>query len=235
MHNKFTIYTINIVVQILNLARLVLLNQQKFAMFCNDESRKYKFFVLVVREKMKMIEKIKKWWNEHYQGIYLGWPPAINFGKKKLEGMVEKTNVTYNENTKNIHIGTVDRSTNITYSNDLGLSPDAILSLPSKKIGDLFKQQTILNLEAAYKDKPKEMEKYFKKYNPYALTVGATNLTARVYVTHSSQGIEKSNPMPSGDFIEKLPQIIEKTLRETIHIKDTVDIEIINKNQNNNT
>lgn len=182
-----------------------------------------------------MIEKIKKWWNEHFQGICLGWPTTINFGKKEIKEITKEANVTYNENTKNIHVDTIDRSTNIMYSNNLGLSPDTILSLPSEKIGNLVKQQAILNLEAAYKDKPEEMKKYLEKYNHYALTAGATNLAATVYVTHSSQGIEQLSPMPSGDFIEKLPKIIEKTVSETIHIEEAVDIEIINKNQNNNT
>jgi len=182
-----------------------------------------------------MIKKIKKWWKENYQGFSLGWPPSINFGRKKIKGVIKETNIHYNSNTSNIHIDTLDRSTNITYSNDIGLSPKTILSLPSEKIGDFIKQKTILNLEAAYKNNPKEMERLLKKYNPYALTAGATNLTASVFVTHSSQETEKSEPISSEDFIEKLPKTIEKVVNENIHIKDTIDIEIIDKTQNDNT
>lgn len=37
----------------------------------------------------RLISYCKNWLTEHYQGTFVGWPPGINFGKKKEENTIK--------------------------------------------------------------------------------------------------------------------------------------------------
>lgn len=144
----------------------------------------------------------------------------INPKLADIKTKIKKVIFGVNKETKTITIKVEDKSTHTHYHNEVGLSDEAILMLPSQQLGELFKRKTLLNLSVALKDKPVEMQKYLAMYNSTALVAGATMLTASVFVYESS--------IPSGDFVKQLPGAIEASIpHDSISVKDVVFNKIV--------
>ena len=115
---------------------------------------------------------------------------------------INNLNIGFNKEEKKISIQALDKSIHLHYHNEIGLSDEIILNLPDEEVGKLIKHRSFLNLKAAIKDKPEEMQKYLAMYNSTALVAGTASVTTENIT---------SVIMPSGDFIRSLPTAIEKS------------------------
>lgn len=133
-----------------------------------------------------------------------------------IKAKIESMNIGFNKEEKNILIESLDKSMHVHYHNEIGLSNEEILKLPAQDIGELIKHRTLLNIKAAFLNKPEQMMKYSSIYNVAALTTGATALTVTVFVADPDNKV-----MPSGDFIKQLPDAIEASASNVaISVKD---------------
>ncbi len=81
------------------------------------------------------------------------------------------------------------------------------IKLSSADIEKIIKDTMRRTLETAIKEKPLEVAKYLAQYNPGAVVAGTgTSLSSShlALVLESKAGV----PLPSGDFISKLPEAI---------------------------
>lgn len=135
----------------------------------------------------------------------------INIKLADIKASFKNFVVGFNKEEKKISIQMSDESTHMHYHNEFGLSDEAILALPSQKIGDFLKHKTLLNYEVALKDKPEALDKILAKYNQNAILMGALTTTAsNVLIT----------PMPSGDFLHQIPKVIEQNILYSFDSKD---------------
>jgi len=126
----------------------------------------------------------------------------INAKLADFKTRIKNLIIGVNKEENKILIQTLDQSTHVHYHNEIGLSDEAILKLSNEEVGKLIRHKSFLNLEAALKDKPNEMQKYLAMYNPMALVAGTASLTT------ANIALEV---MPSGDFVKHLPMAIEKS------------------------
>jgi hypothetical protein len=130
---------------------------------------------------------------------------------------VKKLNIDLFKKENKLVIGSIDQSTQVHFYNEIGLSPEAILKLPAEDIGNFLKQRTLLNLKAAYSDKPEEFMRLAATYSTTALATGASFVTTEATISLMQQSKLKEIPvMPSGDFINGIPEAIEKAYRDEI-------------------
>ncbi len=150
----------------------------------------------------------------------------------KMKIIFGKLRIGYNKDDKSVTNNYIDNSTNIIYLSNTSLPPDLppekMLQLSDEKLGKVIKKHTMKNFEAAYKEKPKEMEEYLTKCNLSALSLAGTTTTTEnliPWLTGETR-VEPLEPMPSGDFIEQLPNAIDK-----ITVSEKVDIKMEDKNK----
>lgn len=143
---------------------------------------------------------------------------------EKFKIKIGNLNIGYNKEEKKVIIESLDQSQHVHLHNEIGLSDEAILCLPSEQIGDFLKQRAFLNLQVAYKDNPQKMNELFSLFTVTAISTGAGIVTA------TSPGL---SPIPSGDFIQELPAAIDSirfvTVSENIKIKDSIKVEVVKK------
>ncbi len=120
-----------------------------------------------------------------------------------IKSKIEKVVIGLNKEEKKLVFEVSDQSTHTHYHSEIGLSDEDIIKLSDEEVGKFVRYRSYLNLKAAIKDKPDEMQKLLATYQPMALIMGATSVTASTIAV---------TPMPSGDFIEKLSPAIWKTI-----------------------
>lgn len=152
-----------------------------------------------------------------------------DFNFKLIEGVkakIDSLKIGFNKEEKKLIIESLDQSQHVHIHNEIGLSDEAILSLPSDKIGDFLKQRAYLNLQVACKDNPKKMNEMLTLYTATAIS------TSTGIITATSPNL---SPMPSGDFIQELPGAIESirfvTIRDNIKIKDSIKVELVKESK----
>ncbi len=110
-----------------------------------------------------------------------------------------------------ININYVDKSTNTAYLGMAPLPPEAITKLLVEKL-EKINEHTKSNIKNAHKEKPEKIESLIEQMDPSALLVAANTVTAENLMPWLTGAtiVEPLMPMPSGDFIEKLPEAINK-------------------------
>lgn len=137
----------------------------------------------------------------------------FNFkGIEEIKAKVKNLNIGLNKDERKLKIDSLDQSAQIHFRSEIGLTPEAILKLSAEDIGNYIKQQTLLNLKAAYIDKPQEFLKLVATYSTTALATGASYVIGNETINQSSY--TKVPLMPSGDFINGIPEAIEKALKD---------------------
>ncbi len=163
-------------------------------------------------------------------------PSLFNIIDTIIKAKIDKLNIGNNKVDKsvNININYVDNSTNFNYSGNIPLPPEQILQLSDEEVGKVIKEHTMSNIKEACKDKPKEMEDFLAKYNLSMLSVAGTTTTTKnliPWLTGETK-TEPIEPMPSGDFIEQLPNAINKiSTIDTFKITEYVNVKIEDKNK----
>lgn len=157
---------------------------------------------------------------------FLRWKPKlIDINAKLLETNIDNLNIEIAKEKHIVKIEAFDNSKHLHFHNEIGLSPETILSLSSEDVGDFIKHKTILTIKAAIKNNPDEMNKYLTMFSPIAMATGASGV-----VTNNLETVIRTNePYPSGDFVKELPTAISMLTSDSIKIEDEVFIKIINK------
>ena len=155
-----------------------------------------------------------------------GWQklrrPKRDVALERIENKIDELNMksTYNEIDKSIHTTTIDNSTNTTYSCDTPLSPEAVKLIDEKiekaieKKLEKMNGHTMANIKKACIDKPEEMGKFIEIFSLYKLSVAGNTVTTHnlmPWLTGETT-VEPVEPMPSGDFIEQLPNAIDDVI-----------------------
>ncbi len=141
---------------------------------------------------------------------------------ERIEKKIDELNMksTYNEIDKSVHTTIIDNSTNTTYSCDTPLSPEAAKLIDEKiekaleKKLEKMNEHTTVNIKKACIDKPEEMGKFIEIFNLYKLSVAGNTVTTHnlmPWLTGETT-VEPVGPMPSGDFIEQLPNAIDDVI-----------------------
>ena len=147
----------------------------------------------------------------------------------EIKTTIDKLNIGLNKEEKKLVIEALDNSTNVHIHNEVGLSDETILKLSTEQAGNFLRQRALLNLQAACNDNPEKMNQYFTMYTATAITTGTSIVTA---------ASPELSPMPSGDFIQKLPTAIENikfiSVSDNLKISDKIEVEIIKKRDNSN-
>ena len=132
-----------------------------------------------------------------------------------LDKIIDKLKITFYKKVDNsLHVTNIDKSTNTTYLSNIPLPPEKILQLPDEELGKYIKEHTMLNFKTAYKDKPEEMKKLIDLHNLSKLSVAGNTITAHNIMPWlvGETTVEPVEPMPSGDFIEQLPNTIDEVI-----------------------
>ncbi len=135
---------------------------------------------------------------------------------------------------KRIIINVIDKSTTFNYSSNIHLSPENIFQLSDEELGKSIKEHTMSNIKEACKDKPEQMKKFIEIYSPSKISVAGSTVTTQNLMPWltGEMIVEPLGPMPSGDFIEQLPNAINKiTTVDTFEISEKVDIKIEEENK----
>jgi hypothetical protein len=137
-----------------------------------------------------------------------------------IEKIFDKFNIkfTYNKVDNSVHTTNIDKSTNITYSGDIPLSPEAVKLIDGKieeamvKKLEKIKELTMANFENACKEKPEVMKILTEEYDPSMISAAGSTVTTSHQMSWLTgvSIVEPLGPMPSGDFVKQLPNAIDK-------------------------
>lgn len=147
---------------------------------------------------------------------------------------IKKLKIGYNKGDKNVTINYTDNSTKFNYSTNIPLSNDKILQLSDEELGKYVKELTILNIKTVCKDKPTEMGKYLKMYNPAVLSIAGSTVTTQNIMPwlYGETKTEPLMPMPSGDFIKQIPNAINLSIPfDSVGISESTVVKIQDENK----
>lgn len=157
-------------------------------------------------------------------------PKLIDIGAKLLEINIEKVNIEFAKEKNTVEIEMHDESKHIHFHNEIGLSPDDIFSMSAEDLGNFIKQKTILTVKSAFKNNPKEMNKYLATYNPMVMATGASWIVTQ----NLAHLYETNEPYPSGDFVKELPTAISDIVIDFIKVDENANLKIIDIKPNEN-
>ena len=152
-------------------------------------------------------------------------PKLVDISAKLLEANINNLNIELAKEKNIVIIEAIDNSKHVHFHNEIGLSPEIILSLSAEDVGNFIKHKTILTMKSAFKENPGEMNSYLTMYGSTAIATGASGV-----ITQNLGTIMKTNtPYPSGDFVKELPAAINVIVSDEIKIEDEISIKIIEK------
>ena len=131
------------------------------------------------------------------------------FDIKGIESQINGLRIGYNKEENKISVENTDKSTHVHYHIHLSLPKQIISKIENNNIEKLVKETTLRTVKKALEDKPQDMYRIAGLYNPVAFSTGASG----VVLSSAPNTLDQGGTMPSGDFINQLPGIIESSIQ----------------------